>query len=327
MNRLISLLVIFSCVAQAQEAAAPAEVPAHPSDAPAAKILDMPPPDMKTIELEWEPIDNADGYEVRLTPEGGKPIFFRTFESKLSEEVPVGVYNLRIRSRSKEAADLWSPWSDGLRLEVLKKELVLEEPLNDSTITAKTGAREEVTFKWSEIPKIRDYVLKIWTEETKEKPLVFSTRKNFQKLRLLPGQVYFWQVTFESATATQYVQVVKTNMFMLQGPKLIQPSITPFKPKEEKTGLSWISSKRAQSFTAQLFYRHLDEKEWQEYKSEKPTETRWDFGKLKPGAYKLEVVAHAPKHADSDKGSYEFLVKPKQEEIDKSLLELAHLQE
>jgi hypothetical protein len=325
MNRLTSLIFILCSLAHAEETGPPAAAQAPNPEAPAAAILDQAPPDLKTIELEWEPIENADGYEVRLTPEGGKPIFFRTFESKLSEEIPVGVYNLRIRSRSKEAEDLWSPWSDGLRLEVLKKELVLEAPLNESTIVAKSGAREEIEFKWTEIPKVRDYVLKIWTEETKEKPLVFVTRRNSQRLKLLPSQVYFWQVTFESATATQYVQVVKTNMFTLQGPKLVKPSITPFKPGEERTGLSWISSKRAQSYSAQLFFRYLDQNEWQEYKSEDPTETRWDFGKLKPGAYKLEVVAHAPRHADSDKGSYEFLIKPKQNEIEQSLLELAKL--
>lgn len=319
MNLLTSLIFLFSFTALAQDTVG------HDVDAPAAAILDLPPAEMKTIELEWEAVDNADGYEVRLTPEKGKPIFFRTFEPKLNEEIPTGVYALRVRSRHKEAAEIWSPWSDPLRFEVLKKELVLEAPLNETTVTAKTNAREEVEFKWTEIPKVRDYVLKLWTEETKEKPLTFVTRKNSQRLKLLPSQVYYWQVTFDSATAVQYVQVVKTNYFTLQGPKLVKPSIRPFKPGEEQTGLSWISSKKAHSYTANLYFRYLDETEWNEIKEEKPTEARWDFGKLKPGAYKLEVVAHAPRHADSDKGFYEFIVKPKREVLEKSMLELANL--
>ncbi len=315
MRLLLSLISLFACLAAV----------AHDFGAPAAALLDEAPM-LKTIELEWEPVENADGYEVRLTPEGGKPIFFRTFESKLSEDVPVGVYSLRIRSRSKEASDLWSPWSDALRLEVLKKELLLLEPQHESLIAAISGARQEVEFKWTPVEKARRYVLKIWTEETKDKPLVFVTTKSSQRLKLLPSQIYFWQVTFESATATSYVQVVRTFMFTMQGPKLVKPSIVAFKPREEQTALSWISSKKAKSHTARLFFHYLDENEWTEIKEWKSEEgTTWEFGKLKPGAYKLEVVAHAPRHADSDKGVYEFVVKPKREELEKRMLDLANL--
>jgi hypothetical protein len=293
------------------------------AEAPAAALLDVAPPELKTIELEWESQDNADGYEVRLTPEGGKPIFFRTFESKLSEEVPVGIYSLRIRSRHKESKDIWSPWSDAIRLEVLKKELLLLEPPNETTLFASNTARQEVEFKWTEIPKAKSYTLSIWTEETKEKPVVFVTKKTSQRLKLLPSQVYFWQVTFESATAVSYVQVVRTNMFTMQGPKLVKPSITPFKPGEERIALSWISSKKAQTYDAVLSYRHLDETEWSPQRDAKLDTGRWEFGKLKPGAYKLEVVAHAPKHASSDKGTYEFIVKPSREELERKMIELA----
>lgn len=290
---------------------------------PAAAVPDLSTPEMKTIELEWEPQDNADGYEVRLTPAGGKPILFRTFEAKLSEQVPTGIYSLRIRSRHKEVQDLWSPWSDALRLEVLRKELHLLEPENEATLTASSAARQEVLFKWSEIAKAKDYTLKIWTEETKEKPLVFVTRKTTQRLKLLPSQVYYWQVTFESANAISYVQTVRTSMFTMQGPKLVKPSIVAFKPGEPRTGLTWISGKKSQTFEAVLSFRYLDETEWTAIKEEKTANTRWDFGKLKPGAYKLEVVAYAPKNAPSDKGIYEFVVKPSREELNQRMIELA----
>lgn len=333
MIRLVSLFIFIVAVlvlipegvAEQNDAAKapPAAAPPADVEAPAAALLDLPPPELKTIELEWEAQDNADGYEVRLTPEGGKPIFFRTFEPKLSEEVPTGIYSLRIRSRHKEMHDLWSPWSDALRLEVLRKELHLLEPENETTLIAASAARQEVLFKWSEIAKARDYTLKIWTEETKEKPLVFVTRKTTQRLKLLPSQVYFWQVTFESANAVSYVQTVRTSMFTMQGPKLVKPSITPFKPGEERTGLSWISGKKSQSYEAVLSFRYLDESEWTAIKEEKTADTRWDFGKLKPGAYKLEVVAQSTRNAPSDKGTYEFVVKPSREELNQKLIELA----
>ncbi len=278
-----------------QAVAAPAPVAAS---APSDEVL---PPQMKTIELEWEALDNAFGYEVRLTPETGKPIFFRTMESRLSEEVPVGVYSLRIRSRHREH-DLWSDWSDPIRFEVLKKELELLEPKHEEVLTAQTNAREEVQFKWTEVAKAKRYTLSIWTEETKEKPLIFVTGKNSQRLKLLPGQIYFWQVTFESATNVNYVQVIKTFSFTVQGPKLVKPSILPFKPGEPQVKLTWLSSKRAKSHKAKLSFRYLDEAGGKEIKVTETEAREWAFGELPAGAYKLEVQAFADRSAPSDPG-------------------------
>ena len=275
--------------------------------------------ELKTIELEWEAVENADGYEVRLTPETGKQIFFKTADSKLSEQVPVGVYSLRIRSKHKESSDLWSPWSDAIRLEVLKKELQLLEPQNEVVLTANSNKREEVAFKWSEVAKAKTYTLQIWDEQTKEKPLTFITKKNSQRLKLLPGRVYFWQVTFESSTAVNYVQVIKTNMFTIQGARLVKPSIHAFKTGAEQKVLSWISSKQAKSHSVKLFFRYLDEEKWTQVNTAEVPTVMWEFGKLKPGMYKLEVIAHAPKHTSSEPGSYEFLVKPKRAELESEL--------
>ncbi len=91
-------------------------------------------------------------------------------------------------------------------LEVLVKELLPLEPVHEAVLESNGQARQEVTFTWTKIDKARDYVLKIWTEETKEKPMTFVTRKNVQKLKLLPGRTYFWQVTFESATQVTYAR-------------------------------------------------------------------------------------------------------------------------
>jgi len=275
---------------------------------------------LKTIEMEWEPVENAFGYELRLTPKaGGTPLVFRVMENKFVQDVPVGVYILRIRSRHKDVADHWSPWSDPLTLEVLVKELHLLEPANEAVLTSASDAREEVTFSWTKIEKAKDYVLKIWTEESKDKPMTFITRKNSQRLKLLPGRVYFWQVTFESATQVTYAQEARPFMFSLQGQKLLKPSIIPVTPPAEIKELSWIKSPKAKSYKVKLMSHHLDESDWKALNEAEVEETKLSLEKLKPGFYKLEVVAKAPRHAPSEPGVYEFAVKPTEAELKAAL--------
>jgi hypothetical protein len=265
-------------------------------------------------------VENAFGYEIRLTPKnGGTPLTYKVLENKFTQDVPVGVYVLRIRSRHKEVEDLWSPWSDPLPLEVLVKELLMLEPAHEAVLTAKGEAREEVTFTWTKIDKARDYVLKIWTEETKEKPLTFVTRKNSQKLKLIAGRVYYWQVVFESATQVTYAQETRTHMFMLQGKKLIQPSILPLTPAVEIKELAWVKTPKATSYQTKLSYRFLDEDRFEAISQAELTDARWSTDKLKPGVYRLEVIAKAPRHANSDVGVLEFTVKPTEAQLTQAL--------
>lgn len=275
---------------------------------------------LKTIELEWDAVENAFGYEIRLTPKGGgSPLTYKVLENKFTQDVPVGIYILRIRSRHKEVEDHWSAWSDPLTLEVLVKELLMLEPAHEAVLTSKSEAREEVTFTWTKIDKARDYVLKIWTEETKEKPLTFVTRKNSQRLKLIPGRVYYWQVVFESATQVTYAQETRTYMFMLQGQKLIQPSIHPLPPATEIKEFTWVKTPKAKSYQAKLSYHFLDEDKFEKMKEADLTEARWATERLKPGVYRLEVIAKAPRHASSDAGFLEFTVKPTEAEINQAL--------
>lgn len=268
------------------------------------------------MELEWEPVENVFGYEVQLSPKGGgEALVFRTIENKLMQEVPVGIYTLRIRSRDKEIENRWSPWSDSVDLEVLVKELLPLKPENEAILTAQGDGREDVKFSWTPVEKTKGYTLRIWTEETKNKPLTFSTRNHAQHLKLLPGRVYFWQVTFESSTAVSYAQETRTSMFLLQGRKLVQPVIKPVPSMVEVKELSWIKSPRAKTYKIKLSYRHLDEEKFSLQKEDEVSIDKWSVERLKPGVYKLEVVARAPRYADSDAGVREFTVKPTETEL------------
>ena len=136
------------------------------------------------MELEWEKVENASGYEVRLTPtDGSKARVFPTVENHFAQEVPVGNYHLQIRARSKETGDL-SPWSAPIELEVAVKEIIPITPADQSTIDAAGNAKQPVEFKWSPVEKVKIYTLKVWSEDRKETPWIFTGKGTSKKLEV-----------------------------------------------------------------------------------------------------------------------------------------------
>ncbi len=282
--------------------------------APGFSWADTAPP-MKTIEIEWEADEKVGGYEVQLIPEkGGKRLRFFTEESKLSQTVPTGKYKLRIRARAKDA-DYFSPWSDPVPFEVVEKEIVPLKPEDRAVIAAKEQKKQTIEFEWMPVDKVKEYTVKVWTEKRKETPWVFTVKTNKTKLDVPPGEIYYWQVLFESASGISYAQSPTTFTFTLLGAKLTSPDIGPLEinPREQK--ISWHESPGATTYQAKLFFRHLDETEWALSQEASLSETTWSFTDLKRGNYKIEVVATAARRTPSDPAIAEFVVKPSHDEL------------
>src|SRR4051812_39710125 len=86
------------------------------------------PPPQATVELDWEPIENAQAYEVKLEPKtGGAPIIIKATENKISQRVPVGEYSVRIRSQAKKTG-YFGKWSPAISIEVSSKVIKLIAP-------------------------------------------------------------------------------------------------------------------------------------------------------------------------------------------------------
>jgi hypothetical protein len=207
-----------------------------------AQTADPIKPPLKTIEIEWEPIEKAGGYEVRLMPAaGGKPLKFFTAESHFIQDVPVGAYKMQVRSRARDE-DYFSPWSDSFPIEVVAKEITPLKPVDKEIISAPSALKSSVEFEWKPVNGVKEYTLKVWNDARAEKPWVFVTRNTKKKLDVPPGEVYHWQVLFESDSAVSYAQAPTTFSFTLLGQKLIEPEIRP--PEIQGLGrkLSWHES-------------------------------------------------------------------------------------
>jgi hypothetical protein len=275
----------------------------------------------KTIELEWEEVPDAASYVVKLVPAGGgDPLYFTAKEAHLSEDVPVGNYELRIRSRAKDE-DIYSPWSDPMSLEVAVKELQPLSPPDKTTIEAHSDGKLEVEFSWTPIEKVKEYHIKIWTDEAGaiDKPLEFTTRATKKSLAVRAGHQYFWQVSFDSATDTAYAQTPKTFSFTLAGSRLMPPTDLNVKRVGNDQIISWTAPPDAKVFKVKLEQHFLDEKEFKSERSGQIAKALWNAGRLKPGPHRLEITASAKNHTDSPPAVYEFLVKPSESEIDPHL--------
>ena len=272
----------------------------------------------KTVELEWEAVPGATGYEVKLTPAtGGPPSVYQTHDNHLAQEMPVGNYKLQVRSKGQDS-DEFSPWSEPIALEVAIKEIEPLSPPDQAVIPIESDQKQKIEFKWTPVDKIKIYTLKVWSEDRKDKPWVFTGAQTSKQLEVPPGQVYYWQVSFESATDTSYQQEPKTFSFTLQGTKLLKPEINPI-TANHPLSVNWKPSPDAKTYVATLSYRHLDEAEWTVIHGEELSTTELPTHDLKPGSYKIEVVAKAPRRMKSDMGEAEFTVKPTETELQMAL--------
>lgn len=298
---LLSTLLSFQ--AQAQESTAAQEAAKEAATAEA------------TLDLEWEKIEDATSYEVKLTPNSGTtPIKFQTSNTKLTEKLPLGVYKLQIRSKDKSTG-YFGPWSPPTEVEVETKTVQLISPAEGSEIAQPKEKRAQVEFQWSPIEKAKEYTLRIWFDDERN-AREFKSKTNKKLLTLPAGKAYAWQVTFLTDKSVGYLAAPQIGNFKVLGKQLIKPVIAEATKQKAK----WKPSPGAKSYKVKLLIKALDEDEWSVFKDfPKQDVTALSFEKLKPANYKLEVVAQAPNHMSSEPATAEFTVKPSHEELARAM--------
>lgn len=271
-----------------------------------------------TIDLEWEAVEGAAGYEVELTPKsGGDKLRFKSEQSTLSEKVPADVYRLRVRSK-EASSGIYGAWSGSIEVDATAKKIELLEPMELAELNADGSNRRSVEFKWSPAAGARFYILKVWSDDpTKAKE--FRTPKTSLRFSVAGMKRYQWSVTFHSEKAINYATPSKTGSFLVRGPPLQKPVLDDIE-LPYVTQFSWSKSDGAERYETHLARHALDETEWAPYRSEPEFKDEvWKVEKLPPGAYRVEVSAHSSLRASSEKDFIEFVVKPTKEDLAKAV--------
>jgi hypothetical protein len=279
---------------------------------------------VKTVELEWDAVETAGGYEVKLSPENGStPLLFEVPENHFSKAVPIGNYVLQMRTKSKDGRDT-SEWSPPVPLAVVARELTPIKPTDNSELDGSTKPKVSVDFEWSAVENAREYKISVWSDEKKDQPYVFTTKATQKRLDVPTAQIYHWKVEFESKDSVAYQQEPKVFTFTLLGNRLTRPEINEAS-LNCKDLLSWTESDGAETYSAELHFKFVDKdgdqkENWQSVKKQSKADAFMACPKLKPGAYKLEVVAKGRRRSPSEPAVREFLIKPTLSDIKRSLL-------
>ena len=305
---------IFASGALAQGDGVPTKLPAKQPPAEKLKpaVVDLTP--KATLDLEWEPVKEADGYEVELTPKGGgDPLRFTSKDSSFSQALPLGTYKLRIRSK-ESSSGVYGEWSDATEVDVESKQIGLIAPESEAEFEVENGSELSVDFKWSPGTGAKTYTLRVWPDEEPDQVQEFKTQDTAVRVKLTSMKIYHWNVTFETDRAS-YAVNPDARWFIIKGPKLSMPTLDDVE-LPSVTEISWSDALGAEDYEAILYRRALDETEWKPFMAEPETkETVWHFDKLTPGAYRIEVTAHSSLRTSSDTDFIEFVVKPTKAEL------------
>ncbi len=277
------------------------------------------PPPQATVELDWEPIENAQAYEVKLEPkDGSETILIKATENKISQRVPVGEYSVRIRSQDKKSG-YFGKWSPAISIEVSSKVIKLITPEDNAILSDFPGEEGEIEFRWEGNADARQYTIKIWSDNEAEAQEI-PVSDTVYKLKLPLGRIYHWNVTFETTRAIKYQADPMTYSFSLLGKRLLRPEIDPIiQTTKDGTTIKWTESPEAAGYKAQVSFRYLDETEYKSLAEESVTTTTWNTQRFKPGAYKIEVTATASLRMNSETAIYEYVQKPTEQELNKAL--------
>lgn len=279
-------------------------------------------PPQTTLDLEWEPVEGSAGYEIELTSKtpGSEPMRFKSEENSISQQLPAGVYKLRVRS--KEASSrVYGVWSAATEIDATSKKIEYIFPEDQSELKVEKGNRRSVEFKWNAFPGAKFYTLHVWSgDRTKAKD--FKTTNTSLKIQAEGSKKYNWYVTFETAEAVSYLSEINTakiQSFIVKGPRLTKPLIDDI-TLPNLTRVSWKAVPQAEFNEVRIQRRNLDENEWKTFLVKPDVKTTSiDFAKLSPGAYRIEVTAHSAMRSDSETDFVEFVVKPSVADLNESL--------
>lgn len=267
-------------------------------------------PSESEVEVQWEPLPQAQGYELEfqsLEKKDEKPLMFVTQEHKLKTQMPPGEYQFRIRSIDKENER--GDWSESIKVVVKPYEVEMKSPVGGEIINA-LHSHEVVHFTWNSFPEVKGYVLRIWSERNQDVQS-FKTRQTTVSLKLKSGRYYYWEVYPVLKSGIVYQRNQPPEKFVLYG-RQVPDSQLLLIPDKNPIKAEWKRIKGVR-YKLMLYYRKLLSEEWiLAAEKELVGQGTWPFPQpLNPGEYKVTLQGSAYMHASSALSEEKFSIKPK----------------
>ncbi len=263
----------------------------------------------RSISFEWEPILNANSYELQITKlrsESQKPISFTTKTPEFNGKLIPGRYSMRLRSIDRRGIP--GVWAPPREFDVPLEKVKMQYPATGAQITAKEPVEQEINFKWTAVGGAEAYKFEL--VGTSGKINIAEETKNTNITVKVPvAQTLTWKVLALGAEGLNSEELSQAN-FSLLGNKLKNPQIE--KPESGFVReIKWTRPKFAENYDFLISRYNPTTKKWE--KKQGADNYNQDSVAISPnwqgGKYKLLVRAKAPLRESSSVSSQIFNVK------------------
>lgn len=193
------------------------------------------------VNLEWEPIEEATGYELELTSVAtNKRASFKTREPKWNGNINSGRYKMRLRAFDDRGVP--GAWSDPEQIFVKLHSPKLIRPAEKAELKTNEVEKETVKFSWEFIAGAKEYRIVI-NGGTSVSQNISGVETSIE---LPVAKTYTWTVVALMPDGSDG-EVGPSQSFTLIGKKLNKPEIA--EPETEFVQeLSWSKPDRVESF-------------------------------------------------------------------------------
>ncbi len=271
------------------------------------------------VEIEWDEIPYAIKYDLEIYNFQSKK-FIKLFSSSTNLfklNVRMGKY--LIRSRFTDKFERISPWSELSELIIAPPptEILSFPPADGTSIFAnKTTGVAEINLNWKPLPQIEKYLVSVENPEGDIVKEFYTSKDNIAIL--LPPSTYAFKVKAVLADGTIGEPSPKSKYYTIVGAKILPPRIKYRKDKNGNSILSMNSELKNGVVSGIIEYQHFESDNWimiEKIENQKIGDLKLD-SKFKPGKYKSTFLSSAKGFSNSDTITYEFVIKPKQQDLD-----------
>lgn len=264
----------------------------------------------RSVNLEFEAIDGATGYDVRiqrlLSGEKKKsPVTFNLKEPKWEATVKYGTYELSLRTYDDRGVP--GDWSEAMEFVVRPHAPELISPKPQQKILTHQGKRFRVPFEWKPVEGAAKYELLITDDQGKT--MSHKAERTAKKdLDLNVGRSYQWHVVAYLANGLKGEQRETPDVFHLIGKPLDPPDVDE-PPSKFPQKITWDPPEHADSYTYGLYYKKKNN-QWKLVESKQGLSApEAPFNLAYPtGEYKIKVRAEGKGRMPSKLASKNFMV-------------------
>lgn len=272
---------------------------------------------LRSIQFEWEAVEDATLYEIEVTDQladhktEGKdaketktpPQVFKSKEAVFNGKLRPGKYSIRIRSRDYRGVP--GDWSEPMDLPVGLEPVLVTKPKNEQNLETNENDVAEVQIAWTPTRGAVQYevTLKSGQDILQPKSLIHETSMT---LKLPVAKQYQFAIRAIGASAVSETDTLVS--FSLIGKKLVAP--VPTKPETEFVReLSWSESPYAQNYKVGLYKLNPKNNKWGLVQEVTQSSTKMPFMPDWPGgSYALSVQSEANLRLPSDLAKMSFKV-------------------